>query len=289
MKYNDFKQEVLNQLVKNIENPEPGSWKGKGSYKHIIGNPKSNSKEQIDIINKYILLPNVPKIEQNIHLHQNAHHLNSSQIMCYNFFRPLINDFDNQTKMYKPTDKLVDLISSLIDTHIEKMEQLCAFEYIQEGEEHTNFDFYFRNGDIEVFFEIKYTEQWFSKSSSANNPPKRYESIYKPMIENCNDIFINGTIKKEDFNKKYYQLARNAIRATSPNKYVFFIYPEANKNLHNQFKDFSKEYLTEEGKKRIKLLTWETLVQYADELCIDVTDFNNRYLAFLHNDNPSNL
>lgn len=282
MKYNKFRQIVLNRLEEQIENPNPGSWRGKGTYKHIIGNPKSNSQEQIDIINKHILLPNVPKIEHDIHLHTNAHHLNSSQIMCYNFFRPMMNDFDNRKKMYKPTDKLVDLISSLIDTPIEKTGALCAFEYIQKGKESTNFDFYFGNDNIEVFFEIKYTERYFTKSSSSKKPDVQYEKVYKDMIKNAEDIFVDGTICENDFNTKYYQLARNAIRATSSNKYVLFIYPEANENLHNQFKDFSGNCLTKEGKKRIRLLTWESLVLHADELCIDVRDFKNRYLSFLN-------
>lgn len=121
---NNFRQIVLNRLEEQIENPNPGFWRGKGPYNHIIGNPKSKSQEQIDIINKHILLPNVPKIEHDIHLHTNAHHLNSSQIMCYNFFRPMMNE------KYIPNDKLVDLISSLIDTPIEKTGALCAFEYI---------------------------------------------------------------------------------------------------------------------------------------------------------------
>ena len=53
MKYNKFRQIVLNRLEEQIENPNPGSCRGK-TYKHIIGNPKSNSQEQIDIVNKQI-------------------------------------------------------------------------------------------------------------------------------------------------------------------------------------------------------------------------------------------
>ena len=281
MNYSDFKQKVLNRLVEQIDNPNPGSWRGKGCYRHIIGNPKSNSQEQIDYINKYMLLPNVPKIEQNIHLHQNAHHLNSSQIMCYNFFRPLINDFDNRTKMYKPTDKLVDLISSLIDTPIEKRGSLCAFEYIPKGNEHTNFDFYFKNGRIEVFFEIKYTEAEFSKRSSSKEPHIQYVEIYKKLIEECEGIFTEGGINEDDFNGKYYQLARNSIRVTSNDKHVFFVCPKAHEDLIKQFVIFSQSCLTDYARGLIQLVTWEELLSCAEDNNIETTDFRNRYLSFL--------
>ena len=78
------------------ENPIPGLWQQKGQPKtHILGNP-STSEQKAELINKYSLLPNVPSIDCNtIHLHRCAHHLNSSQIMCYNFFRPLVESFED--------------------------------------------------------------------------------------------------------------------------------------------------------------------------------------------------
>lgn len=72
--------------------------------KHILGNPLS-VEEKVELVNKYSLLPSTPKIDgKQIHLHQYAHHLNSTQIMCYNFFRPLIENYDG--KMYRPKDSL---------------------------------------------------------------------------------------------------------------------------------------------------------------------------------------
>jgi len=281
MKYSEYKQHILQGLVKQIDNPCPGSWHGKEAYPHIIGNPKSNSQEQIDIINKYLLLPNVPKIDKTIHLHQCAHHLNSSQIMCYNFFRPLMKEYDAKTKMFKPTDKLVDFIGKLIDTPIETTSSVCTFEYIPKGKERTNFDFYFRNGDIEVFFEIKYTEEEFSKSSSAKNPFKQYAEIYKELIAKCKDVFVNGGISEEDMNRKYYQLVRNSIRATSNDKHVFFVCPQAHEDLRIQFHNFSEQCLTDYGRNQVRLITWEDMLQDAHRLGIGINDFNQRYLAFL--------
>ena len=277
MNYKEFNQLVINNMP---ENPIPGLWQQKGQLRtHILGNP-STSEQKAELINKYSLLPNVPSIDCNtIHLHQYAHHLNSSQIMCYNFFRPLIESYDG--KMYKPKDSLLNLIGMEIDQEIEHHGAVCNFEYIDDSAENTNFDFYFKKEDVEVFFEIKYTEREFSQKSSAKDPHAQYESIYKPMIENTKELFIGETISEQDFNNEYYQLARNSIRATSADKHVFFVCPKEHEELINQFVEFSDKYLTEKGKERIKLITWEDLVQDAYRLGINVNEFANRYLAFM--------
>lgn len=248
MKYEEFKKKVIDNMP---ENPIPGLWQGKGApRKHILGNP-SSPKERADVINKYSLLPNVPLVDgDTIHLHQYAHHLNSSQIMCYNFFRPMIEGFDGT--MYHPKDDLIKLFGMEVDEELEHKNAVCNFEYIDKSKDNTNFDFYFKSNQIEVFCEIKYTEEGFAKSSRAKDPHERFESVYKPMIDKAKDIFANGSISESVFNTKYYQLARNAIRATSSGKHVFFICPRANENLMNQFDQFSTECLTDEGRKRVK-------------------------------------
>ena len=275
MKYKEFKKIVIDNMP---ENPIPGLWQGKGApRKHILGNP-SSPKERADLINKYSLLPNVPLVDSGtIHLHHCAHHLNSSQIMCYNFFRPMIEGFDGV--MYHPKDALIKLLEKKVGAELEQENSVCNFEYIDKSKDNTNFDFYFKSNQIEVFCEIKYTEERF-KPSSAKDPHERFESVYKPMIDKAKDIFANGSISESVFNTKYYQLARNAIRATSSGKHVFFICPRSNENLMNQFDQFSK-CLTDEGRKRVKLITWGEIVLDAYRLGIDINAFNNRYLVFL--------
>ena len=275
MKYKEFKKIVIDNMP---ENPIPGLWQGKGApRKHILGKP-SSPKERADLINKYSLLPNVPLVDSGtIHLHQYAHHLNSSQIMCYNFFRPMIEGFDGT--MYHPKDDLIKLFGMEVDEELEHKNSVCNFEYIDKSKDNTNFDFYFKSNQIEVFCEIKYTEERF-KPSSAKDPHERFESVYKPMIDKAKDIFANGSISESVFNTKYYQLARNAIRATSSGKHVFFICPRSNENLMNQFDQFSK-CLTDEGRKRVKLITWGEIVLDAYRLGIDINAFNNRYFVFL--------
>ena len=200
-------------------------------------------------------------------------------VMCYNFFRPMIEGFDGT--MYHPKDDLIKLFGMEVDEELEHKNAVCNFEYIDKSKDNTNFDFYFKSNQIEVFCEIKYTEKGFAKSSRAKDPHERFESVYKPMIDKAKDIFANGSISESVFNTKYYQLARNAIRATSSGKHVFFICPKANENLRNQFDHFSTECLTDEGRKRVKLITWEAIVKDASRLGIDINAFNNRYFVFL--------
>ncbi|KIP61464.1 PGN_0703 family putative restriction endonuclease [Prevotella pectinovora] len=277
MKYSKFKDFVLENMPKN---PIPGLWQHKGELRmHILGNPET-PEEKAELINKYSLLPNVPPIDpQTIHLHQYAHHLNSSQIMCYNFFRPMMEAFDGT--MYKPKKCLLNLFGMEIDKEIEPNEAICNFEYIDGSNENTNFDFFLKSNNIEVYCEIKYTEDKFAESSSAKNPHEQFLCVYKPMIEKAKEIFVDGAISETDFNTMYYQLARNAMRATSPDKHVFFICPKEHEELIQQFKEFSDKCLTDEGKNRVKLITWEDIVQDAYRLGINIEDFNNRYLAFM--------
>lgn len=49
----------------------------------------------------------------------------------------------------------------------------------------------------------------------------------------------------------------------------------------NQFRQFSTECLTDEGRKRVKLINWEDIFQDADRLGIDINAFKNRYFVFL--------
>jgi hypothetical protein len=105
------------------------------------------------------------------------------------------------------------------------------------------------------------------------------------MIEKAKDIFKNGIINENDFNTKYYQLARNAIRAISAEKHVFFVCPKNHDKLVQQFNEF-KSCLTKEGTERVRLITWEKIVKYAEEeeIGIDVTSFKKRYLPWMDTD-----
>ena len=279
MKYDKFISTVLEKIVHEFENPDPGLFRGHGPYDHIISNPK-DSKDRERIVNEYLLLPDVPKIQGEIKLHPDAHHMNSSQIMCYNFFRPLLSEYDKNEKEYKPSDALVDLVGKIIDTPLENKNSSCKFEYIQPNTDTTNFDFYLKCGDVEVFFEIKYTEKEFAKKKITPESELQYEKVYKPMISKAEHIFKDKVISASDFLKNF-QLLRNAIRAIDNNKYVVFICPRAHDNLVNQYNKFKEQFLSPKGEEHVKLVTWESLLTAAEELSINQGEFCKRYISFL--------
>ena len=279
MKYDKFISTVLEKIVHEFENPDPGLFRGHGPYDHIISNPK-DSKDRERIVNEYLLLPDVPKIQGEIKLHPDAHHMNSSQIMCYNFFRPLLKEYNKNKKDYKPSDELVDLVGKIIDTPLENKNSSCKFEYIQPNTDTTNFDFYLKCGDVEVFFEIKYTEKEFAKKKVTPDSELQYEKVYKPMISKAEHIFKDKTISASDFLKNF-QLLRNAIRAIDNNKYVVFICPRAHDNLVNQYNKFQDQFLSPKGEEHVKLVTWESLLTAAEELSINQGEFCKRYISFL--------
>ena len=279
MKYDKFISTVLEKIVHEFENPDPGLFRGHGPYDHIISNPK-DSKDREKIVNEYLLLPDVPKIQGEIKLHPDAHHMNSSQIMCYNFFRPLLKEYNKNKKDYKPSDELVDLEGKINDTPLENKNSSCKFEYIQPNTDTTNFDFYLKCSDVEVFFEIKYTEKEFAKKKVTPDSELQYEKVYKPMISKAEHIFKDKTISASDFLKNF-QLLRNAIRAIDNNKYVVFICPRAHDNLVNQYNKFKEQFLSPKGEEHVKLVTWESLLTAAEELSINQGEFCKRYISFL--------
>ena len=278
MKYDKFRSIVLEKIVHEFDNPEPGLFRGHGPYDHIISNPNSTDRERI--VNEYLLLPDVPKIQGEIKLHPDAHHMNSSQIMCYNFFRPLLSEYDKNEKEYKPSDALVDLVGKIIDTPLENKNSSCKFEYIQPNTDTTNFDFYLKCSDVEVFFEIKYTEKEFAKKKITPESELQYEKVYKPMISKAEHIFKDKTISASDFLKNF-QLLRNAIRAIDNNKYVVFICPRAHDNLVNQYNKFKEQFLSPKGEEHVKLVTWESLLTAAENILISQGEFCKRYISIL--------
>ena len=269
----------MEKIVREFDNPDPGLFRGHGPYDHIISNSK-DSKDRERIVNEYLLLPDVPKIQGEIKLHPDAHHMNSSQIMCYNFFRPLLKEYNKNKKDYKPSDELVDLVGKIIDTPLENKNSSCKFEYIQPNTDTTNFDFYLKCGDVEVFFEIKYTEKEFAKKKVTPDSELQYEKVYKPMISKAEHIFKDKTISASDFLKNF-QLLRNAIRAIDNNKYVVFICPRAHDNLVNQYNKFKEQFLSPKGEEHVKLVTWESLLTAAENILISQGEFCKRYISIL--------
>lgn len=221
-KYNEFKKRVFKHLEQYKQNTMPdiddGTFRNK-KYGHILPEDERNRN----------LLPlSVGILDQNYHMY--AHHLNSSQMMCINFFSPLFND---ESILIELICKQLNL-SRKPDMKIKQKE----FEYTPNGSKHTNFDFYIELTTGEkIYFEIKYTENGFGGITIDDKYPERYQrewdSFYK--LQTDRSIYLKG-ISQEDFYSNY-QINRNIAYVTEENaskEYVCFVYPFDNENLHKE-------------------------------------------------------
>lgn len=243
---------------------------------HILPIPKGESKEKV--VKEYNVLSCLKDKEFLIEqkdLHRFAHHLNSSQLMCYNFFRPYIEIEENKTR---PNDALINMLSKYIAIN-QCDDAECHFEFVQGGEyegEDTNFDFYLRSGKTEVFFEIKYTEEGFGKCENDENHKAKFKNVYQGLIGNCNAI--KKPILFDDEFRKNYQLFRNAIRAIDKNKYVIFIYDDNNIYCKKQLNEFINKFISEDYQANVKGITWQELVNKIET--DHIREFKKKYMDY---------
>jgi hypothetical protein len=116
-------------------------------------------------------------IRQNKYKLHSPTHLNSSQIMCFNFFYPLMKEGE--------LDQLAKIIK--VNESVSKAE----FELVPEVNEGTNIDFMleFKSGR-RALFEIKYSESSFGsrnfsklKLMDQDKYEKKYVEYYMPNLQ----------------------------------------------------------------------------------------------------------
>ena len=245
MSYILFREMVINHLA-SYNYWGDGTCRGK-SYKHIA-NIAGRKKE--DVILEMIERDGVEKdIFRKPHPY--AHHLNSSQIVCYEFFRPLINNKDNMVKALE----IMGIPSNSFITNNAEFEK----EFVDD--EGTNFDFFLPLGPQEdLYVEVKYTEQGFGVCKDDKTHKQKFEKIYKDRINKsfCIKDDQKGKIDFEQM-RKHYQLFRNTLQIQSPSDYVVFLFPEANSIAKKEFNDFRKQYLSLDGCQNVKGVFWEDL------------------------------
>ena len=229
-----------------------GLYQGR-EYCHILFT--ENEEQKKEVIKKNLLKG--VKADMLSKPHTDAHHLNSSQILCYNFFRPLID------KNGGATQELVDRLSEQ-GIPIEKGAK-CTFEYTdnldkmeKKRDKPTEFDFHIIGSDVEVFFEIKYTEDYFGGAEKNDNHKEKYEMVYKPLLEKA--PCLNHTPVFKEF-AKFYQLYRNAIRITDKNKHLILLYPKNNTTVNKEATTFLENKIREEYRGNIHILHWEDIVK----------------------------
>ena len=259
MTYSENRKNHLKEYASEHNLPVGGTYNYKGDvshYDHILRYVEGERKETIERFN---LLPEgtrkisfdgfipVKKIQRF------AHHLNSSQVLCFNFFRPMVKD--NHT----PEQTLIELLKGQGIAISENAK--CCFEYddyTEYNEEGTEFDFYISDEEIQVYFEIKYTEDGFGGAKKDDSHRDKYVNTYCKMLNDCKCL-KNPKVTFEEFCKNY-QLYRNVLRITSKSKYAIFVAARGNTTTDKQLKNFMKN-INESYKKNVIALYWEDLIR----------------------------
>ena len=259
--YEGFKEAVQKNLAKF--NPgRPGYFpRFKKYYPHIIDVPAKASKKQKENIVKCIIRDDSVAPDLFTSSHMYAHHLNSSQVVCYEFFRPLI------TAERKLSPEMLKCLAQIGIPAEMFADGLAEFEYVPDSAENTNFDFFIGapQTGAKAYFEIKYTEQGFGTCDNDKKHEEKFNTIYEGMIDNC--VCLK---KKPSFDaawRKNYQLFRNVLRLTKSNwrdEYVIFLFPEENVAAKKHFDAFVEEFIDSAYKSHIIEAHWEDMKPMSD-------------------------
>lgn len=270
--YSTYKENVLEKLTNN-KNWDCGVWKKNGTCvpkKHIfpLKDQQNNSKNRAQAIKKYLGFDCKPYFPSGFRgLHQYAHHINSSQTLCVMFFSKLIR-INPEDQNLNATDDLVRFMKKAFNITIHEGAK-CYFEYKEvdiekytfnvlgkKEYEGTSFDFHIKDADVEVYFEIKFTEDGFKKENTTTDERHRCKANqYVGILPS----YLKNKVNEDDFLRNY-QIFRNIIRAEDENKYVIFITdgnnPHTNKDITNFFNSFGK-YIESS---HIQFKTWQELI-----------------------------
>ena len=270
-KYAIKRKEHLCNYAKDKNLPVGGTFNGKISkWKGQILTYENKTKR--NAIEEYNLVGDI-KLDSEFarKLHRYAHHLSSSQILCYNFFKPMMSG-------EHPTQDLIDIFSEYGIVLTQKA--ICEFEY--DGyklypNEGTVFDFHIQDEATELFVEVKYCEQAFgrvrpdSKSKNGQNHLTKFNTIYDRMVKECPCVKKNTQISAEMFLSKY-QLFRNVLRVTDKSKYTVFIFSNEHQKLYNEYTEFKKQYIEKQYVNNVIALYWENLMKGKEQ-----TELYNKY------------
>ena len=172
---NTFAKKVQKAMGSAIPDWIPrGKWRGV-SYGHILTDMRNNFIDGCYPV-KCCIKGNLS--EGEIKYHQGASHLNSSQVMCINFFKKFFEKEEYEGYL------LAVLQCCGISIEGYKIEN-AVFEYEPDHEEGTNFDFYLILDDGKrISFECKYTETEFGGiSKSSTDIIKLTEILYMLTAE----------------------------------------------------------------------------------------------------------
>jgi hypothetical protein len=274
MSYQDkIKKHFEKYKKEQFENVKNGYWK-KVEKGHIF--PKD--KENLNLLPLYrnvlteYLDTNVKRLKKHIYFH----HLNSSQVMCLNFFYPF------------QEEKKLDLILLAIGIKNEEiLYENCCFEKksaielkAKKNYRPTYFDYYIETkSGKKIYFEIKYTEQSFAKVKADNIHTTKFKDAYSTNLTSIKEEYCNEKSFLEN-----YQIMRNVI-CISDNSYVVFLYPNDNKKIKLQAEIAKQEIIKDELKDHLINITWESLISLiktnsiSSNMQSQLNDFKEKYIV----------
>ncbi len=128
----------------------------------------------------------------------------------------------------------------------------------KSNERKTNFDFYLKTEEgIQIFFEIKYTEDGFGRAKNDEAHRDKYNRTYRELLHKS--TWVKNSFKPMLRFFEYYQIMRNLL-AIDSKSYVVFIYPRDNDAVRRAAEEAKKEIVTSAGRKHLITINWETLV-----------------------------
>jgi hypothetical protein len=253
----------LARYAEEKDMPIGGTYNYQGTivaHDHILKIEDGQTK--FEVVKKYNVLEGIDRDLLATKLHRDAHHLNSSQILCYNFFRPLIDSANGSPKLVEKLQNFGVDIATISE---------CEFEYNDHKGDGTEFDFYIKGknskgADTKVFIEVKYTEASL-RCSDAFSPKtqaryeRKYNDVYTKMFaaQRC-------LKEKPSYNEFYtfYQCFRNVLRVENENTYSIFLYPSKNE-IAKKFCEFKDFLADSEGNKlygsNVLFINWEDIVK----------------------------
>ncbi|WKA50201.1 hypothetical protein QWY22_15020 [Planococcus liqunii] len=264
----DMKKHLSRYKLNRLGVEEHGEWDGR-KYTHIL----PISHKDLNLLEPYRidLAEHIEK--EQINRQWGFHHLTSSQVVCLNFFYPLIKE-----------NQLTALLE-VLDMSDEEVKQ-SEFEYVLAGGDGTNFDFYIELASgKKLFFEIKYTEDGFGKKTSGSNYQEKYDSYYQDGVADKLKPGVDGYERFMDD----YQLMRNIsyVDATDKNMLII-LYPEGNRKIRKEYDAVLANVIEASYHPNIRLLTWETVCTDLMEVLKDsnasgrllnqYSDFAEKYL-----------
>ena len=264
-----YEQRVKERIVKSLpERFRYGCYRGK-AYPHICIEKDYNFIDRV--AQKWNVLKGNLK-PSKIKYHTEGTHMNSSQVMCINFFM----------KFFESPEKEHVLLATLRRCGLQIANDLsvenAVLGYASDWEERTNFDFFLALSDgTQISFEVKYTENEFGGVKADPKDPDKYvrkwRDVYEELITSCIHSRIQNMTPDEYYG--HYQICRNITYARKADDIVVFLTPRENDML-----DAERDYIDGFNSPNIRNLYWEDVLMVLEAACSSDADMADYFARF---------